>query len=484
MVRTPRACLCIGGSDPQSVKKMKPLALPLVVAFLLTGSQDPKAGFTAPSMDGYLLSIVPSLDLVTLKTDHAKVSRTTQGGSPALRLDYDAGTAYPKVEFPVPAGGWNLSSFGGVRVELTNPGTAPVRAALRVDNPGDWKTSPWNTGMVEVGPGETKTLSLLFGESGFPLDASKVSAIQLFLPTPKAASSLVLRDLKAFGSPKDRTKSGSFSTPGDRDKPIKPAAWVGKKPPVPGDWVQTLNDDFNGTALNKKLWSHESWWNGLLEAQDQAYSPSMTTVRDGLLTIKFEKRTIHQNDDPKLPTRPYATSILVSYDKWTQRYGYIEARIKPPTARGLWPAFWMMPDRGKSAGPEGWKRESTKDGGMEIDIMEILTEWGAGRNNVAVHWDGYEKEHKTWGNSNVYFGPTPDGFHNFGLLWEPGKLTWYIDGVKRAEFENSRVGATPAYLIMNIQSGNWATKDVDVAKLPDTMQVDYVRAWQLKGRTR
>ena len=81
--------------------------------------------------------------------------------------------------------------------------------------------------------------------------------------------------------------------------------------------------------------------------------------------------------------------------------------------------FWMMPDRGPDAGPEGWKRENTKDGGMEIDILEHLTEWGPGRNNVAVHWDGYEKEHQSWGTSNVYFGPTLDSWHNFGLMWEP-----------------------------------------------------------------
>lgn len=461
---------------------MRYLSLYLAVTLLAIGAQGSQTSFSAPSMDGFLLPITPGLDLATLKTDHAKVSRTSQGGAPALRLDYDAGTEYPKVEFPIPNGGWNLSSFGGVQIELTNPGNKPVRAAMRVDNPGDWKLSPWNTGLIEVGAGETKKLAVVFGESGYPLDASKINGIQLFLPTPKEAASLIVRDLKAFGSPKDRIVGGTTSKEEDRTKPVKPADWVGKRPPVPGAWVQTLNENFDGTQLNKKLWSHETWWNGLLEAQNQAYSPSMTTIKDGLLTIKFEKRTIHQNDDPKLPTRPYATSMLVSYDRWSQKYGYIEARIKPPTTRGLWPAFWMMPDRGRAAGPEGWKRESTKDGGMEIDIMEILSEWGAGRNNVAVHWDGYEADHKSWGTSNVYFGPTPDGFHTFGLLWEPGKLTWYIDGIKKAEFENARVGSTPAYLIMNIQSGSWATKDMDVAKLPDSMQVDWVRAWQLKDR--
>ena len=108
---------------------------------------------------------------------------------------------------------------------------------------------------------------------------------------------------------------------------------------------------------------------------------------------------------PTLPEKDYTTGHIITYDKWTQKYGYFEARVKLPTARGLWPAFWMMPDRGPAAGPEGWKRENTRDGGMEMDILEHLTEWGPGRNNVAVHWDGYDKDHQALGHVEHLFWP-------------------------------------------------------------------------------
>jgi beta-glucanase (GH16 family) len=116
--------------------------------------------------------------------------------------------------------------------------------------------------------------------------------------------------------------------------------------------------------------------------------------------------------------------------------------------------------------------------------MEILSEWGPGRNSVAVHWDGYGSNHKQWGTSQIYYGPTPDGFHVFGLLWEPGKLTWYVDGKKTAELINDRVSNVPSYLKFNIQMGGWATKNVDDANLPAVMEVDYTRAWQLRSRLR
>jgi beta-glucanase (GH16 family) len=142
----------------------------------------------------------------------------------------------------------------------------------------------------------------------------------------------------------------------------------------------------------------------------------------------------------------------------------------------------MMPDRGAASGLNQWQRRDTGNGAMEIDILEHLTEWGPGRNNVAVHWDGYGENHKAWGTSQIYFGPTPDGWHNFGLLWEPGKLTWFVDGKKVVEYANERVSNVLSYLKLNVQLGGWATKDIEDSKLPDFFKVDHVRAWQLKSR--
>jgi beta-glucanase (GH16 family) len=194
-----------------------------------------------------------------------------------------------------------------------------------------------------------------------------------------------------------------------------------------------------------------------------------------------EKRAGYMYDDPTLTHREYTSAYLNTFDKWTQLYGYFEARIKLPTTRGLWPAFWMMPDRGRSE-ENIRKRSTTDNNAMEIDIMEQLAEWGPGRYNVAAHWDNYGPEHKRWGSSFNYFGATPDNWHTFGALWEPGKITWYCDGIKKAEWADKRVGSVPMFMILNVQMGGWATKDVDDAKLPDAMQVDYVRAWQLKDR--
>lgn len=477
---------------------MQRIAFNAVLAFLVGAAlpaqaqqsktpQPAKAATISPAISGELFKPDGPDALNRLKLTQATARLTSENGILALTVDFATGpNSYPNVQFPIPTGGWNLSAFGGVQVDVTNRSAGEVNVALRVDNAGDWRQEPWNTEAAHLAAGETKIIQVRFGRSnngpGYPLDPKSVVGIQVFLVQPKQNATLTIKNLKAFGSPREGGAVSRFSSPADRNKPVTPAAWVGKRPPVPGDWVRTLDENFNGTILNDAVWSDKTWWNGLLEGQTQRYSRNNLLLEKGILKFKTEKRPGPEYDDPSLPSRDYTTGLLLTYNKWTQRYGYFEARMKMPTARGLWPAFWMMPDRGPGAGPEGWKRESTRDGGMEIDILEHLTEWGPGRYNIAAHWDGYDADHKQWGDAQVYYGSTSDGWHTWGLLWEPGKLTWYCDGIKKGEFAGERVGSTPAYLILNVQMGGWATRDVDEAKLPDYLQVDYVRAWQRKDR--
>ncbi|MEY3896626.1 MAG: hypothetical protein RLZZ214_2146, partial [Verrucomicrobiota bacterium] len=436
----------------------------------------------SPSIGGELLDLSKPDALSSF--DHSDSTAVLENGK--IKVTFAAGSNYPNIQFPVPKGGWNLDAFGCIEVTITNPNDRKVNVLLRVDNPGDWKTEPWNTENTPVNAGETKTVKVTFGQQNgapaFPLNPKRVAGIQIFLERPKADTVLILSNLKAAGSPAASVGGGALTSPADRDVPATPPAWLGKRPPVEGDWVQTLDENFDGDKLNDKLWTPRFPWNGPQPGQLQRYAPENVIVGDGLASFKVEKRQGHENNDPKLGTREFTSGLIQSYDKWTQLYGYFEARVKLPAARGLWPAFWMMPDRGPSAGSESWKRRDTGTGAMEIDILEHLTEWGPGRNNVALHWDGYEANHQSWGTTQIYFGPTPDGWHNFGLLWEPGKFTWFIDGKKVVEYANERVSKVPSYLKLNVQTGGWATKDIDVSKLPDYFKVDHVRAWQLKSR--
>ncbi len=154
--------------------------------------------------------------------------------------------------------------------------------------------------------------------------------------------------------------------------------------------------------------------------------------------------------------------------------------MKLPSAPGLWPAFWMMPDRGAATGPEQWKRQDTGNGGMEFDIMEHLTRWGPTRYNIAMHYDGYGKDHKQVGSDKIYVRPDKDGFLTCALLWTPGSAIYYCNGQEVLRWENPRISHVPSILMFTLPMGGWDNSPLDDAHLPDDFVIDYVRVWQRK----
>jgi beta-glucanase (GH16 family) len=250
--------------------------------------------------------------------------------------------------------------------------------------------------------------------------------------------------------------------------------WLGKRPPVEGEWVQTFNENFDSPTLESTRWNNTgpNFWD-----QASHWSKSNVIIGDGVAKLRYEKKTGTQNDEPTGKQTAYASGFLDTYGKWVQRYGYFEARMKLPTAPGLWPAFWMMPDRGTSAG-EQWQRQDTLKGGMEFDIMEHLTRWGPRRYNIAQHWDGYSESHKQTGTGCLYVEPDKDGFITCGLLWTPGQIIYYCNGKETARWEDPRISTVASDLMFTLPTGGWDNNSIDDKELPADFVIDYVRAWQ------
>ena len=216
--------------------------------------------------------------------------------------------------------------------------------------------------------------------------------------------------------------------------------WLGKRPPVEGDWVKTFSDEFDGNAIDTSLWNleGENYYD-----QRTHWSKEDVSVVGGFARLKYEKKTGFHNDDPTKKQTAYAAGFLDTFDKWAQKYGYFESRMKLPTASGLWPAFWLMPDRGNRK--PGWKRQMTEQGGMEFDVMEHLTGWGPNRYNIAMHWDGYQKNHKSDGTDKLYVQPDSGRLHYHWFVVDAriGDLLRQRSGSFTIR-ENPRVASVPA----------------------------------------
>jgi len=435
------------------------------------GERPPGSSFGEKPAGGVLLDFQNKLE-----DKGATSSIVGEGADRRVRIAFaQKGAARQGVIIHSPEGQlWDLSDHTRADFALRNPGDAPVKVILRVDNRnanGYTPADARNCAVAEatLAAGAAQTVSVPFWgsrtwdgnkDSQEQLASDAVAAVSVWCERPAADSAVELSSVRSVLGP----------------PPALPD-WLGKRPPVPGEWTQTLNENFDGDKLDGQLWNlpekpWASWWGNTSNNM-----PELGYVKDGNLVIRAERRDFSTSDDAKIRARHYATSVVTSYDKWAQCYGYFEARMKLPTALGLWPAFWMMPDRGREFQPQN-ARQDTGNGAMEIDIMEALVRYGPHRYNVAMHWDGYGKDHKSIGTERIYCQPDQDGYIVSGLLWEPGKMTFYANGQVVGVYANERVSKWPGYLMFTLPTGGWGPIFIDDKALPDTFEIDWVRCWQ------
>ena len=245
------------------------------------------------------------------------------------------------------------------------------------------------------------------------------------------------------------------------------------KPPIPGDWQLSFSDDFDHLDTEK--------WNTSLPLGRVRLGGSICFFLDENVTTANGDLIISSNQGKHELTsikgqrfqRDYHSGQINSFGKFTQQYGYFEARMKLPQSAGLWPAFWLMPNR---VVPKAWSTFNIKGTkGMEIDIMEHLSEWGPNSFHYAAHWDGYKKTRQSMGARYAISHDAPGGYRKFGLYWQEGLLIWFIDDIEVERWSNPRIANIPMHMIISTEMGGWATDDF--GELPDHTYVDYVRVW-------
>ncbi|MEM1213973.1 MAG: hypothetical protein AAGI68_16935, partial [Planctomycetota bacterium] len=77
-----------------------------------------------------------------------------------------------------------------------------------------------------------------------------------------------------------------------------------------------------------------------------------------------------------------------------------------------------------------------------------------------------------------YFMPDEDGFVTVGILWLPGSVTVYTNGVPTSGWTNPRICSVRSYIKFTAVSGGWDNDPIDDSQLPADFVIDYVRVWQ------
>ena len=199
--------------------------------------------------------------------------------------------------------------------------------------------------------------------------------------------------------------------------------------------------------------------------EKEYYQASNATEGGGNLIITARKQAVGGMQ--------YTSARMNTQNKFSVKYGRIEARVKVPNVAGMWPAFWML---GNSISSIGWPKCG------EIDIMEQ-----ANTNNTiygTIHWADVNGNHVQYGLTTT---TSINDYHVYAVEWDASSIRWYVDSnlYCTANIANNinNTGAFNAgnfFIILNLAVGGDFTGGTAInnAALPTQMLVDYVRVYR------
>ncbi|WP_379545796.1 glycoside hydrolase family 16 protein [Qipengyuania sp. DSG2-2] len=275
-------------------------------------------------------------------------------------------------------------------------------------------------------------------------------------------------------------------------------------------WDLVWSDEFDGNAIDDGKWSFniDCWGGGNEERQCYTDRAENASLEDGKLVITARKEEYsgpalppHMRegaDDPDAQaTKPFTSARLVTQGNAAWQYGRIEVRAKLPQGQGTWPAIWMLPED---------EAYGTWAASGEIDIMEAVNlgvpceECPNGQESTilgTLHFGGLWPDNSL-NSTEISYPAVLDGFHTFGIVWQPGRMVWTVDGrvfaEKRSEdwFTTATDEANapfdkPFHLILNLAIGGGLPEKrglmgVSEEGFPKRMEVDWVRVWECNSQ--
>lgn len=221
------------------------------------------------------------------------------------------------------------------------------------------------------------------------------------------------------------------------------------------------DDEFTSLDSAKYAFAYP-WGPANPNAGDDAYyQPAQVSITDRGLTLTaqpaptpYPATSISGTD----ATLHYLSGMISTAPLEEPQYGYIEAKILIPMARGIWPAFWT---------------EDAYGTGAEMDIME----------HTGVHAFMGQGSWTAWGagdqSRNAPMANLAGSWHTYGVLWTPGALIYYIDGAQSAITTNPDT-AHAAYLLFSLQVGktdSFPGPPDSTTSWPQRMYVRYLRVF-------
>ncbi len=253
---------------------------------------------------------------------------------------------------------------------------------------------------------------------------------------------------------------------------------------LPGGWVYTWGDEFNGNKLDRSKWGYEL---GVIrnKGASQAYTKKAVQVKGGKLVITSRAKktpcvTFKEGSEDwraQIRTQPYSSGSVTTKDTMEFKPGSrLEVRARIPSVKGSWPAIWMIHHNGL-----GWPACG------ETDILEHISQH-KDKCYSTFHWGANgTQQHRSKGEAPVVPGMTK-GWHVYSLEWTEEEMVIRIDDTVTGRLrldsvtyaDGSNPFRQPAHLILNTAIGGPGTwpEEPDASQYPCTFEIDYVRYYR------
>lgn len=182
-------------------------------------------------------------------------------------------------------------------------------------------------------------------------------------------------------------------------------------------------------------------------------------IADGKLDIVAEPL----NEDLRRFTwgLSYSSGLLTTKASFSQMYGLFEIRAKLPKGKGLWPAFWLLPEN------RAWP--------PELDVLEVL---GDNMRKLYVSWHSNVGGKHTADSKAIEVPDMSADFHTYSVVWEKDTLMWFFDDVQVASRSTPEDFHLPMYMLINLAvGGGWPGSPDKTTQFPAKYTIDWVRAY-------
>ena len=250
------------------------------------------------------------------------------------------------------------------------------------------------------------------------------------------------------------------------------------------------SDEFTNTTgapaqPNPAIWGYNTggggWGNSELEtycAWGSTSSPCSTATPNAFVGTDGYLHIVAAQPTPGV----YTSARMKTEGLFSFQYGRLEFRAQVPEAQGFWPAGWLL---GNNVATVNWPACG------ELDVLERVNAATSPDTNVgSVHGPGFTGS--LLGTSYAFpSGVTAATWHTYGMIWQPGSVSYYIDSPSNIYVTYSTAsltglsgaawpfdGGQANFIILNLAiGGSWPGSPNPTTPFPSQMLVDYVRLY-------